>query len=372
MSKIIEVKVEDKSTKITINTKEYIMKLDFSINTFWEIEKLIKENKDYKLAFNKIKKDLFKDEIHNNRISVEELNSLDDTENYKIIDLLLNDEEKDLYNSFKSNDMYEKYIETKITYTNQIMATNIKPALIEFSNSLKAFSFSFEKPLIDYLEKISNTVNQINSILKFDTTYLSQWAEFGWTVIEEAPISLFNQAPISQKNADTICLEYFQEENINKLLNEVQKTAILNDYIEESIELFNLGYYRPCAMLIIAYIDRVISNNIIDLTKKSRTKQIGKAGINLMDSTIAEKEKVQPLDMILIFVQKNLIEFLKKLFKAGDDFKNLNLDYINRNYLMHGWLNYKIEKIDCIKLYNALLNLNRNINEITKIYNLYK
>lgn len=63
----------------------------------------------------------------------------------------------------------------------------------------------------------------------------------------------------------------------------------------------------------------------------------------------------------------NLLVFLGKLFEDGNDFKE-KVDYVNRNYLLHGWLDNDVTRTDCIKLYIALLNLNQNIDRIKGVF----
>lgn len=67
----------------------------------------------------------------------------------------------------------------------------------------------------------------------------------------------------------------------------------------------------------------------------------------------------------------NLLIFLGKLFENGNNFDD-KIEYVNRNYLMHGWLDSEVTRTDCIKLYIALLNLNNNIVRIKIIFEKYK
>lgn len=78
-----------------------------------------------------------------------------------------------------------------------------------------------------------------------------------------------------------------------------------------------------------------------------------------------EKENIKSYFSIEMLY--SLLAFLLKIFEDGDDFKE-KIDYVNRNYLMHGWLDEDVTKTDCIKLYIALLKLNENIDKIKEIF----
>lgn len=157
---------------------------------------------------------------------------------------------------------YIKQIKESILNLFTQMNNSTANALNSVSNLIKKSLNSFTSILEETFEK-----NKAN---------LEKFANYGWTPWGNMPMDLFFKEINSKDEVDELCLKCIDNETLNEILKEVKETSTKNDYIKESVILFEKEFYRSCAMLIIAYMDRVISENI-DLKDKSKySKKIGK------------------------------------------------------------------------------------------------
>ena len=138
--------------------------------------------------------------------------------------------------------------------------------------------------------KLTEIIESLNIGEKFDETTLRKWAEYGWTTVGEAPIGLFFEKPSSQEEADIICLAYFSDEYIKELFFEVESNSYDKQYIIEAKSLFYDEKYLSCAMLLIASIDRIFTENIVVSHEKKNGKkavrQIAKSFKNKNDKIL--------------------------------------------------------------------------------------
>lgn len=209
-----------------------------------------------------------------------------------------------------------------------------------------------KKEYIKIIETISSDKREIDIFNSIDTT-TNIYEKFFITknrYISEIFINTFNNSSNS----------------ITKMLNDFNKSFNSSNnnyyvYVIEAEKLFYSKCYMGCSMLLISSMDRILSETVIDKDKK----QIGINAVKLIKEKFKLKKKKDILNMLVLY---NLCVYLKKLFESGNNFIN-NINYINRNYLFHGWQNKSIEigRNDCIKMLNALYNLQLNINDIKEV-----
>lgn len=347
--------------QIRFQNHDYEYADTFSVGKYKNSKEIISLEGDYFKAFVNLIEDNFK-----NVLNESEVKDLIEKNSDEIIDnLLSNQKEKENYRKSKEPDKYKRFFDAKEQYIKESLAKAIEPIV----NAIK--SIKINNSIIDMQNKVIHTIsNALSNILKsiekikFTPNTLKKWADYGWTTIGEASIDLFLVEPQSQEEADEICSEFFKGEKIGDFLKEIEKIESAAPYIKESITLFKKKYYRGCSMLVIAAIDRILSENITVVNER-RTKQIGIRAVNKIKEAFEKNEEEL---LTYIFIINNLICFLSNLFEDGNDFKE-KIDYVNRNYIMHGWLDDEVTELDCIKLYNALHNLNNNIDYIKEIYN---
>lgn len=177
-----------------------------------------------------------------------------------------------------------------------------------------------------------------------------KWAKYGWTSVPSGPVFLFFKVDaIDQNTADEICLKYLKND-IGRILTTINGKIKNNSNYSEAIECFKLEYYTATAMIITSIIEREIMELIMDKDgRKPRMKMIAQ---KYKEKYLENKDEL--LNYYLMIV--NLSKFLEQFFEYGNDFIE-QIDYLNRNFLMHGWRDVKINKIDCIKLFLCLYNI---------------
>lgn len=276
-NKEIDFLAEDKKVKIVINEIEYEIKSSFKIKTYDRCSEIIEKEQNYKKAFEEIKKEIFEKEINENKITIKELEKFKASDDEKIICILLkNKQEKQIYESMKDDNIYKKYFDVMEIHRKEIFK-NLQEPILNFSRQIS----DFVRIISSSMENIiKNTLNQFASLIEAtleENKYnFKKFADYGWTPWDDMPIDLFFREVNSKEEADKLCLELIDEGILEEILKKVNDTSAKNNYIDESIVLFEEGHFRSCAMLIIAYIDRVISENIVIKDKSKYSKKIGK------------------------------------------------------------------------------------------------
>lgn len=367
MAKNYKIEIDEKEIMdIVINGKKISSTSKLTFSDYCMAFEIIDKEDDFKKAFLYIVNSKFRDNL-----TPDEVNKLSDKQCSEIMDILfVDDEHKKIFQDLHDDNIYKGYFISLNKQAQQIIAKAVEPFKKDFvdltSKIMNDFAVSFSNKLFNSIKQMTTSINEFTKqVFKFDfdSHTLKVWAEYGWTTIGHAPITLFLKKPVSQEQANSICLEFFGENEMPAFLEKVSQINYANDYIKESIELFNLEYYRGCAMLVISAIDRILSENIISYTKNSKERLIGNQAI------IKIKEDFNQSNGDLLrftLVINNLVSYLGILFKRGNSFWQ-PVDYVNKNYLFHGWLEKEVTRTDCIKLYNALLELNDNIDYIVEI-----
>lgn len=370
-NKLDYIQINEHFKEIIIYGKKLLIDPDCSIDTYSIAEKINNKTGNYKEGFNKILDEVFRKELDSGHINKKELYSLTKKEYIKIIETISSDKrEIDIFNSIDTTtNIYEKFFITKNRYISEIFINTFNNSSNSITKMLNDFNKSFNSLIDIVLENYSNgisvaikkIIDMYNDLSNFDFQYLEKWATYGWTVIEEVSIDFFCNDPISQKNADKNCIPYFTEKYISELFKKLSSNNNYYVYVIEAEKLFYSKCYMGCSMLLISSMDRILSETVIDKDKK----QIGINAVKLIKEKFKLKKKKDILNMFVLY---NLCVYLKKLFESGNNFIN-NINYINRNYLFHGWQNKSIEigRNDCIKMLNALYNLQLNINDIKEV-----
>lgn len=273
---------------------------------------------------------------------------------------------KKIYNTIDSEDIFERFYKALKKQIDIFPSIIIKKQsyIQEFAEKyIKQISQIYDSKMIKYIYEDTNSVlESLKKVIVFNKSDFDEkklkkmelnyekWAEFGWTLVPSGPVFLFSKNnPINQKEADEICLKYLKED-LGRIISSIKgKVKHKKDY-EEAMECYNLGYYIATAMILTSIIEREIMEFIID--KEEKKPKTSKIAFKYKEKCLKYNEDL--LNYYLIMV--NLCKFLERFFEYGNDFIE-QVDYLNRNFLMHGWRDLEITKIDCIKLFLCLYNI---------------
>ncbi len=181
------------------------------------------------------------------------------------------------------------------------------------------------------------------------------WGEYGWTVIPQASLGFFNQAPTSRVEANKAALSQCTNTSMKVVFDETLKLkkVRLSDY-NEAVADFNDKRYKSCAMILFALID----SNLVRLQEKAQNNKRRPSGVaaarSIRDKVSTDEDIKHSLFMLLDCT--NLFSALQALFKDGNDFRE-QPETINRNFLDHGMLHRKVKRMDCIQLFLLYFNL---------------
>lgn len=267
-------------------------------------------------------------------------------------------EEKDEYKKLylALNKFFEDkflWLEEKINEILDVSKNNLGNIVEEY---LKNMSKSLDSLLTIAIKTIANIANSVrenipsNEEIERRRKHHIKWAKFGWTIIPFESIDFFDYVPKKQKEADEICEAVLNNDEMEKIFKYLKKCIKPRNKINEAIKCYQDKYYVATAMQLTALIERELTELPLDNKNEKKPR-----GLKIID-TFKEKIEIEEKRIIEYYILDNLFAYLKILFKNGDDFKRQKFN-INRNFLMHGWRDVKTTKIDCKKLFLALLNI---------------
>ena len=184
-----------------------------------------------------------------------------------------------------------------------------------------------------------------------------QWGTFGWTANPRARVSLYNQIPESQREANELAMADCRDKDMLALFADTKKLKkIKKEDFEEAIVDYQQKRYTSCAMMLFSLLDA----KLIRMQKKSdinpKTKQRD-SGIRAAENIKRRIEREQNIDekLFLLLSYKNLFACLSVFFAKGNDFK-VQPELANRNFVSHGMLTKRVRKRDCVQLFLLYYN----------------
>lgn len=389
----MEFKANHKCIKLKINEKEYSVTLYLSAGDVFAIIDYINSGKqDYNIATATI--------IEKHIIPIQEEKppvdaiAADEMALKTYISEIVDEEEK-------LKELYDKYEKDKNCCRRFVFAVNDKwkeqaqKSAIAMANALEGPLSLINKQSVDLLGGLTKTANiiakaiepyariseritktviainqQITSFLSgINIPHISEkkkkelcesyecWGSFGWAIIPQAELSLYNQAPISQQEANEIAMTYCKNSDMLKLFENIKTLKGVNKRdFEEAVFDYEHKQYKSCAMILFSLLDA----KLIRMQKKSdinpRTKRRD-SGIRAAENIKKRIESEQNIDkkLFLLLSHKNLFSCLSSFFVGGDDFK-IQPILANRNFVDHGMLTKNIRKRDCIQLFLLYYN----------------
>lgn len=249
---------------------------------------------------------------------------------------------------------FEKMQDAMLSITKSISEI-FKPSIIE----------TMHKSLTQLSTQIANTLASINFPSYTDeqkeriNLTLKIWGKYGWCIIDDAPLEVIYDAPISFEDANNKMSVYYSEQ-IEKEIFEYLELRINSEYFKNAIELYSRDMYLSCAMALFALIDFYCIN-----VNSNTNKKVGFGAIKCLDEDVKQSDKIKDY-IYLLFDAANLISCLYVYFDNTENFTK-NCEVINRNYVMHGMHNKNVDKLESKKLFlllYSLLKFEDNVNEM--------
>ena len=247
-------------------------------------------------------------------------------------------------------------------YKNLIPKYNISEILQPIQNTMLNFE-TMHKSLTQLSTQIANTLASIKFPSYTDeqkeriNLTLKIWGKYGWCVIDDAPLDVIYDAPISFKDANDKMSVYYSEQ-IEKEIFEYLELRINSEYFKNAVELYSRGMYLSCAMALFAMTDFYCIN-----VNSNTNKKVGFRAIKCLHEDVKKSDKIKDY-IYLLFDAVNLISCLYVYFDDTENFTK-NCEVLNRNYVMHGMHNKNVDKLECKKLFlllYSLLKFEDNVN----------
>lgn len=390
----MEFNSNHKCSKITIDNKEYPVTLYLSAGDVFSVLDFISEGKkDYNSVVSKI----VEKHIISNQPEHSLMNgtAVDNSALYMFISALLDEEEslKEHYDNYENesdfckrfvyaiNDEWKSLSEkTSIAVANtlkdNLAAINFHRSEI-LGNITKTANVvkKIIEPYIQISEKIANsfiTISQkIGSILSdIKIPQISEerkaelckshekWGEFGWSILPNAPIKLYNDPPKTQKEANEIAMLFCEKNDMLDLFENTKKlNGVKKKDFDEAIFDYQHKKYKSCAMIILSLIDAKLirMQRKEDINPKTRRRDSGVLAAKNIKQHIEVEQDIDK-KLFLLLSHKNLFACISAFFAGGGDFKN-QPELANRNFIDHGMLTKNIRKRDCIQLFLLYHNL---------------
>lgn len=189
-----------------------------------------------------------------------------------------------------------------------------------------------------------------------------EWGKMGWTIVPDAPMKIYTNAPQSSQDANIMMRPYIKDDVIRRLQDlSLNFDRVNHDDLAEAYDDFFLGHYKSSAMMLFSLIDGIIIEMQGDDYTSGRRKT-GKKGADKVYNKMFDENIIISGDTYTLFWMlrlENCHEALKVFFSDGNDFIDPP-DYINRNWLAHGMLRDDVERYQCAQLmylYYSILDL---------------
>lgn len=393
MEHIMEFKTNHKCINLEIDGKEYAVSLYLSAGDVLSILDFLNgSNRNYKIAVSKIiEKHISPNQPENSlvyKIAAEQVV----LQTY--IEEIVAEEEglMELYDKHQNdadicrrfiyavNDKWKELAQKSAVAVANVIEGHLSAIKKHPANILNGLSKTANiiakaiEPYSKISERITKTVNAINNQIsaiisgikipqisesrkqELCETY-EEWGKYGWTIIPYAQLSLYNQAPTSQKEANKIAIAYCKDSDMLNLFEKTKelKGVKLKDYTEAVYD-YQHKQYKSCAMILFSLLDAKLirMQKKADINPKTKRRD---SGIRAAENIKKRIEKEQDINkkLFLLLSHKNLFACISTFFAGGDDFK-VQPELANRNFIDHGMLTKNVRKRDCIQLFLLYFN----------------
>lgn len=289
-------------------------------------------------------------------------------------------------NNFENSQEYRKALEIAKKqgelYKNVMKA--ISPEALakfqELSGKLNEWKNSLNNMpgLLMLAEKLKNYEQEVRETeglneTEFEEKYRSEinWSEKfgknGWVISEHSnPADIKNWEHLLCEGEAKVA-EFFDGEDIvilDVIVDGLQEKYISDEiqlYFKNGMQAFEKEDYMTSAMYLIALLDSRV-NKLVDFPNQRMSYKVkysnrGFANQKLEDfRQLTEKQGFMSKKIYFLEMYPSLIACLNRIFIDGlYKFENgIEPPYLNRNWLMHGRMNRRIERYECIQILNAL------------------
>ena len=272
----------------------------------------------------------------------------------------------------KQQDMY-KY-ETKVISPEALVKfQELSDKLNEWKNSLNNMPglLKFAEMLQNYQREVRE--NEDLSEAEFEEKYRTEieWSEKfgknGWVISEHSnPADIKNWEQLLCVGEAKVA-EFFDGENIvvlDVIIEGLQEKYVSDEtqlYFKNAIQAFENDEYMTAAMYLFSLLDNRVSK-LVDFPNKrmkNKDKYSNEGFVNQKAEhfrEFTEKRGFMSKKIYFLEMYPSLIAYLNRIFIDGSyKFENgMEPPYLNRNWLMHGRMNRRIERYECIQILNAL------------------
>jgi len=233
---------------------------------------------------------------------------------------------------------------------------------------------SFAQQARDALKGLEKTIEVLNEISLRDFSFASryerinweettkcycEWAQYGWTIAWNASPGLYMTFPSSQQEANTMALEYVDNQYVSSLFSQLRDQFKADQDFDSALFCYENKRFKACSLILCTIIERVLIT-----FDNNEDKKIGLKAI-LKIAKLGKYDAINTTSDIQYLFAYNTLTFLNMLFKSADNFKS-QPEWLNRNFLLHGMYNKEVTAIDCIKLFLGLFNSRKLLNRINQ------
>ena len=238
---------------------------------------------------------------------------------------------------------------------------NISSAMELFMTNLRKIDFSklvnnFIIPLESFAEELEKAKNNPESLINY-LEYVKKISYYFWAMpykIDGKSLKNIFDNVNSEKEFDSYMLEYFTDEKIKGLFNDIRNKVSQKhkDLFEQITKSFENGYYALINIALIAIIDDELSFYLKD--KKTTTRK------NIFKQILKKLKRVpiQECNYMNIIILEMLDNNINIIFE-NIYFDNISIttEKITRRHPTQHGVIYSKEKKDSIMLINTLYNI---------------
>lgn len=299
---------------------------------------------------------------------------------------ILRHEGEQMSDEFKNSQEYRKAFEMVKKQENlyKNIVKEISPeALVKFqelSDRLNEWKNSLNNmpgllKLAEMLKNYEHEVRETEGLTgaEFEGKYKAEiersemFGKNGWVISEHSnPADIKKWEQLLYGGAAKV-VEFFDREEIaifDVIIEELQERYVSNEmqlYFRNGMQAFENEDYMTVAMYLLALLDNRV-NELVDFPNQRMSYKVkysnkGFANQKAEDfKQLTEKRGFMSKKVYFLEMYPSLIAYMNRIFIDGSyKFENgIEPPYLNRNWLMHGRMNRKVEKYECIQILNAL------------------
>ena len=237
---------------------------------------------------------------------------------------------------------------------------NNMPGLLKLAEMLKNYEYEVR-------ETEGLTGAEFEEKYKAEIERSEMFGKNGWVISEHSnPADIKKWEQLLYGGAAKV-VEFFDREEIaifDVIIEELQERYVSNEmqlYFRNGMQAFENEDYMTVAMYLLALLDNRV-NELVDFPNQRMSYKVkysnkGFANQKAEDfKQLTEKRGFMSKKVYFLEMYPSLIAYMNRIFIDGSyKFENgIEPPYLNRNWLMHGRMNRKVEKYECIQILNAL------------------